>query len=120
MIFLPAFVVLVLMTAMGVGFWLSAINVRYRDVKHMTPFLMPLWLSSTPVAYPSSILPPESRTLYGINPMVGVVEGFRWCLLRGETVSGAMILVSAVAAVGIFVSGMYYFRRVERTFADIV
>lgn len=117
---LPAFVLLTLITALGVGLWLSAMNVKFRDVKYVVPFLTQLWLFSTPVAYPSSILPGPWRTIYGINPMVGVVEGFRWSLLGVETEPGAMIFVSTVTAFAILISGAYYFRRVERSFADIV
>jgi lipopolysaccharide transport system permease protein len=117
---LPAFVLLTLVTALGVGLWLSAMNVRFRDVKYVVPFLTQLWLFSTPVAYPSSMLPGHWRTLYGVNPMVGVVEGFRWSLLGAETAPGTMICVSTVTALALLISGTYYFHRVERSFADIV
>lgn len=95
-------------------------NVQFRDVRYIAPFLTQFWLYATPVAYPSSMLPEPWRTLYGINPMVGVVEGFRWALLGIKTSPGPMILVSAVAALGILISGAYYFRRMEKTFADVV
>jgi lipopolysaccharide transport system permease protein len=107
-------------TALGVGLWLSALNVEFRDIKHTLPFLSQMWMFATPIAYPSSMLPSQWRTLYGLNPMVGVVEGFRWALLGTGPRPGPMILVSALAATFLLVSGAYYFRRMERTFADIV
>jgi lipopolysaccharide transport system permease protein len=118
-VFLPALVLLALVTALGVGLWLSALNVLYRDVRHTLPFLMQLWLFATPVAYPSTLLPEPWRTVYGINPMAGVVEGFRWALLGGPA-PGPIVWVSATVAAGILVSGAYFFRRMERTFADMV
>jgi lipopolysaccharide transport system permease protein len=119
-LFLPLFVLLSLVTALGVGLWLSALNVQFRDVRYTVPFLIQFWLFSTPIAYPSSLLPQPWRTLYGINPMVGVVEGFRWALLGTDTAPGPIIIASAITAMAILVSGAYYFRRMERTFADIV
>ena len=97
-------------------------NVQFRDVRYTIPFITQFWLFATPIAYPSSLLSEPWRTLYGINPMVGVVEGFRWALLGTETALGPMIIVSTLAAVGLLVSGAYYFRplRVEKTFADVV
>jgi lipopolysaccharide transport system permease protein len=111
---------LALVTCLGVGLWLSALNVQYRDVRHAIPFLTQLWLFATPIAYPSSLLDEPWRTLYAINPMVGVVEGFRWALLGADTAPGPMILVSSAAAIAILVGGALYFRRLERTFADVV
>ncbi len=120
-IWLPPLVLLTLTTSLGVGLWLSAMNVQFRDVRYTIPFLSQLWLFATPVAYPSSLLPQPWRTLYGINPMVGVVEGFRWALLGGgSTAPGPMLLASCLAALGLLVSGAYYFRRMEKTFADVV
>jgi len=119
-LFLPAFILLALVTALGVGLWLSAANVQFRDVKHIVPFLTQVWLFITPIAYPSSLLPDQWRILYGMNPMVGVVEGFRWALLGSETTPGGMLVVSAVVSVTLLVSGTYYFRRMERGFADVV
>ncbi|MBI4492701.1 MAG: ABC transporter permease [Chloroflexi bacterium] len=116
---LPAFLLLSLVTALGVGLWLSALNVEYRDVRYTVPFLTQFWLFATPVAYPSSLLSEPWRTLYGLNPMVGVVEGFRWALL-GSAPPGPMIAVSALVSVVLLVSGAFYFRRMERTFADVV
>ena len=107
-------------TALGVGLWLSARNVQYRDVRYTILFLTQFWLFATPIAYPSSLLSEPWRTLYGINPMVGVVEGFCWALLGTAPASGPMILVSALAAFGLMVSGAYYFRRMETHFTDVV
>jgi lipopolysaccharide transport system permease protein len=119
-IWLPFFMLLALVTALGVGLWLSAFNVEYRDVRYVIPFIVQIWLFSTPVAYPSTLLSQPWRTLYGLNPMVGVVEGFRWALLSTTTAPGPMIIVSSVAAAALLVSGAYYFRRMEKTFADVV
>ena len=119
-IWLPALLLLALITALGVGLWLSALNVEFRDVRYVVPFLVQLWLFATPIAYPSSLLPEPWRTIYGLNPMAGVVEGFRWALLGTNTAPGPMVLVSALAAAAILVSGAYYFRRMEKTFADVV
>lgn len=119
-LWLPALVLLALVTALGVGLWLSALNVQFRDVRYVLPFLVQIWLFATPVAYPSSMLSEPWRTVYGINPMVGVVEGFRWALLGSGSKPGPMIAVSALAAVVILIGGAYYFRRMEKNFADLV
>jgi lipopolysaccharide transport system permease protein len=119
-IFFPAFLLLALVTALGVSLWLSALNVQFRDIRYAIPFLIQFWMFSTPIAYPSSIIPETWRTFYGINPMVGVIEGFRWVLLGTGSSPGLMFLISSVVAVGILVSGAYYFRRVELTFADTI
>jgi len=119
-IFLPALVVLAFVTSLGVGLWLCTLNVQFRDVRYVVPFLTQFWMFCTPIAYPSSLLPEPWRTVYGINPMVGVVEGFRWALLGTETAPGAIIGVSSLAALGLLVSGAYFFRRMEKTFADVV
>ncbi len=119
-LWLPMFLLLALTTSLGVGFWLSAMNLRFRDVRHAVPFVVQFWLLATPIAYPSSLLSEPWRTLYGINPMVGVVEGFRWALLRTSTAPGPMTIVSTLAALVLLVSGALYFRRMESTFADIV
>jgi len=119
-IWLVPLLLLALVTSLGAGLWLSALNVEYRDVRYVVPFLVQLWLFATPIAYPSTLLDPPWRTLYGINPMVGVVEGFRWALLGTDTAPGPIVLVSAVAALVLLVSGALYFRRMERTFADVV
>ena len=111
---------LALSTALGVGLWLSALNVQYRDVKYTVPFLVQVWLFATPVAYPSSLLSEPWRTVYGLNPMAGVVEGFRWALLGSSAAPGPMIAISSAAALVLLVSGAFYFRRMEKTFADVV
>jgi lipopolysaccharide transport system permease protein len=119
-LWLPLLVLLAAVTALGVGLWLSALNVEFRDIKHTLPFLSQMWMFATPIAYPSSMLPARWRAIYGLNPMVGVVEGFRWALLGTGTRPGPMILVSSFAAGVLLVSGAFYFRRMERTFADVV
>jgi lipopolysaccharide transport system permease protein len=119
-IWLPLLILLTLVTSLGVSLWLSALNVYFRDVHHTIPFLTQFWLFATPIAYPSSLLSEPWRTLYSINPMVGVVEGFRWALLGTETAPGPMLIVSSLAALALLVSGTFYFRRLEKTFADVV
>ena len=119
-LWLPAFFVLALVTSLGVGLWFSAMNVRFRDIRYAVPFLIQFWMFATPIAYPSSLLSEPWRTLYGLNPMVGVVEGFRWGLLGTSTAPGPIIALSSLMAVAILVGGAFYFRRVEKTFADIV
>lgn len=142
-LWLPFFLALALITALGVGLWLSALNVQYRDVRYVVPFLVQLWLFATPVAYASSMLEEPWRSLYGLNPMVGVVEGFRWVLLSNSASSplgalgldqigihfapmgvgsppGPMVLVSTVVALVLLFSGAMYFRRTEKSFADVV
>lgn len=116
----PLFVILAVLTALAVGIWLSALNVQFRDVRYTIPFLTQLWLLATPVAYPSSLLPEPWRSLYGLNPMAGVVEGFRWALLGQSGAPGFLIAVSSVAVVALLVGGLWYFSRMEQTFADIV
>jgi lipopolysaccharide transport system permease protein len=119
-VWLPAFVVLAVITAVGVGLWLSALNVRYRDVRYTVPFLTQLWLFASPVIYPSSLLPQPWRDLYGLNPMVGVIEGFRWTLLGSRPLPIAAVLLSCFMAMIVAISGAYYFRRTEKTFADVI
>jgi lipopolysaccharide transport system permease protein len=119
-LWLPLFLLLALVASLGVGLWLSALNVEYRDVRYVVPFITQFWLFVTPIAYPSSLLHEPWRSLYGLNPMVGVVEGFRWALLRTNTAPGPIIAVSSLAALVILVTGAFYFRRMEKTFADIV
>ena len=119
-IWLPLLLLLALVTSLGVGLWLTAMNVQFRDVRYAVPFLVQAWMFATPIAYPSSLLDEPWRTLYGINPMAGVVEGFRWALLGTETAPGPIVLVSALVAVGLLISGAFYFRRMEKTFADVV
>lgn len=120
-VWLPFFLLLALITALGVALWLSAMNVQFRDVHYLVPFLTQFWMFITPIAYPSSLIEnPIVRTLYALNPMVGVTEGFRWALLGTDTAPGPMILASSVAAVALLLSGAFYFRRMEKTFADVV
>lgn len=114
------FLLLALVTALGAGLWLAALNVRYRDVRYVIPFLIQLWLLATPIAYPGSLLEEPWRTVYGINPMVGVVEGFRWALLGTGAPPGPAVAVSALAALALLLGGALYFRRTERTFADVI
>jgi lipopolysaccharide transport system permease protein len=117
-IWLLPLLLLALLTSLGVGLWLSAMNVRYRDVGYVVPFLVQLLLFSTPIAYPSSLLDEPWRTLYALNPMVGVVEGFRWALLGTGTTPGGLVAVSGLVALALLASGALYFRGMERTFAD--
>jgi lipopolysaccharide transport system permease protein len=120
-IFLPFFVLLAFVTALGVGLWLSAMNVQFRDVRYAVPFITQFWLFITPIAYPASLIEnPTLRVIYGLNPMAGVVEGFRWALLGTETSPTPTIVASTLAAVVILIGGLYYFRRMEKTFADVV
>ncbi len=115
---LPLFTLLAVSAALAVGLWLSALNVTYRDVRYAIPFLAQLWLFVTPVAYPSSLVPERWQPLYGINPMAGVVDGFRWALL-GAAPPAPLLVVSVATTALLLTGGMFYFRRMERTFADI-
>lgn len=119
-VWLPFYLLLTVVTSLGVGVWLSALNVEYRDVHHAVPFVIQLWFFASPIAYPSSLLSEPWRTIYGLNPMAGVVEGFRWALLDTGSAPGAIVAVSSLAALAVLVSGVFYFRRVEKTFADLV
>jgi lipopolysaccharide transport system permease protein len=120
-IWLPFFLLLAFTTALGVGLWLSAMNVQFRDVRYLVPFITQFWLFITPIAYPSSLIENEIlRTVYGLNPMAGVVEGFRWALLGTDTAPGSIIIVSTMVAVILLITGLFYFRRMEKTFADVV
>jgi lipopolysaccharide transport system permease protein len=117
---LPAFLLLAVMTSLGVGLWLSALNVQYRDVRYTIPFLIQVWLFATPVAYPSSLVPASWRACYGLNPMASVVEGFRWALLGNAEPPGTMTVFSVGVVLVLLVSGLAYFRRMEKRFADII
>ena len=119
-LWLPLFLALAFAAAVGAGLWLSALNVQYRDVRYVLPFLVQLWLLATPIAYPSSLLGEPWRTVYGINPMAGVVEGFRWALLGSGGAPLPLLAASAASALVLLASGVFYFRRMERTFADVV
>jgi lipopolysaccharide transport system permease protein len=115
---LPIFLLLALLTALGVSLWLSALNVIYRDVGYALAFLTELWFFVTPIVYSSSEIPNNLRLLYALNPMTGVVEAFRWALVNTQTAPGPMVAVSALVSLGILISGLFYFRRMERVFAD--
>lgn len=117
---LPFFILLAVATALAVGLWFSALNVQYRDVRYVIPFLTQFWLFATPIAYSSSLVPEPWRAWYGLNPMAGVVEGFRWALLGTSSGSPTMLIVSILAVSVLLVGGMVYFRQMERTFADVI
>jgi lipopolysaccharide transport system permease protein len=119
-LWLPLLVLLALITSLGVGLWLSALNVQFRDVRYVVPFLTQVWMFATPIAYPSSLLSEPWRTLYALNPMVGVVEGFRWALVGTTPAPGAIVAASSLVALALLISGAFYFRRMEKTFADTV
>jgi lipopolysaccharide transport system permease protein len=116
----PFFILLTTATALGVGLWLSALNVRYRDIGYAIPFLIQFGFFATPIAYPSSLVPEPWRALYGLNPMAGVVEGFRWALLGQAQVPGPLLAVSILTVVVLLIGGLYYFRGMEKSFADVV
>jgi len=113
------FVLLAFTASLGAGLWLAALNVRYRDVRYVLPFLTQMWLFATPIVYPSSLVPAAWRTVHGLNPMVGVVDGFRWALF-GAHARSSSIVMSTVVALALAAGGAFYFRRTERAFADIV
>jgi lipopolysaccharide transport system permease protein len=116
---LPLFILLALVTALAVGLWLSALNVQYHDVRYTLPFLTQFWMFLTPIAYSSSLVPEKWRLLYSLNPMTGVIEGFRWALLGKEGV-GPLILVSTLMVLVLLIGGLLYFRRMEDNFADVI
>ncbi len=117
---LPLFMLLAILTALAVGLWLAALNVRYRDVGHAIPFMVHLWMFASPVAYPVSLIPEQWRLLYSLNPMAGVIEGFRWALLGKESPDFVVMIISSLMVLAILIPGLLFFRRTERTFADIV
>jgi len=121
LLWLPAFLLLALMAALAVGLWLSALNVQYRDVQHMVPFLLTAWMYASPVVYPLEAIDVSQfwRLMYALNPMVGVIQGFRWSLF-GTNPPDMVMLVSVAVVLVLFVSGLFYFRRMERTFADMI
>ena len=119
-LWLPVFMLMAIATALGVGLWLGALDVLYRDIGYLVPFLSQIWMYATPVVYPSSLIPEKWRLIYGLNPMAGVVDGFRWALIGRGTKPGPMFLVSAFVTIILLVSGAFYFRRMEKTFADII
>jgi len=120
MLYVPALLLLALLTALGVGLWLSALNAIYRDVRYVIPFLVQFWLFASPVAYPSALVPEKWRWLYGLNPMAGVIEGFRWSLAGLGQPPGGLILLSSGGAFLVLLSGVAYFQKMETTIADVV
>lgn len=120
MLTLPLFLLLALCTAFAVGLWLSALNVRYRDVGHTIPFVVQIWMYASPIVYPASIIPESYRLVYSLNPMAGVIEGFRWALLGKQSPDFAIIGLSFVVVLALMVGGLVFFRNWERTFADVV
>jgi lipopolysaccharide transport system permease protein len=119
-LWLPAFLLLAVLTALGVGLWLSALNAIYRDVRYVVPFLVQFWMFASPVAYPSSLVPEKWRWLYGLNPMAGVIEGFRWSLAGHGEPPGLLIFVSAGVVIVVLLAGVAYFQKMETTIADVV
>jgi lipopolysaccharide transport system permease protein len=119
-LFVPFFVALALLAAFAVGLWLSALNVEYRDVRHAIGFVIQAWMFLTPVVYPISVVPSRWRHFYALNPMVGVIEGFRRCVIGGQPLPERIILTSVLATIVVLIGGLYYFRRMEQTFADII
>jgi homopolymeric O-antigen transport system permease protein len=119
-LWVPVFLLLAMVTCLGAGLWLSALNVEYRDVRYVVPFLSQFWMYATPVVYSTSIFPERWRPLLGLNPMVGAVDGFRWALLGADSAPGVGTAISAVVAVVLLISGTFYFRRMEASFADVV
>lgn len=117
---LPFFLLLALVTSLGVGLWLSAMNVFYRDIGYIIPFLTQLWFYLSPIVYSTNTVPEKWQPIYALNPMVGVIDGFRWALLGQEPAPGPLLAISTAVAIIMLVSGIYYFRRVERAFADVV
>jgi lipopolysaccharide transport system permease protein len=117
---LPLFITIDLIAALSVGLWLAALNVRYRDVGQAIPFLVQIWMFASPVAYPVSVLSGKYRVLYSLNPVVGVIEGFRWAILGKPTPDFVVIAVGAVTMTALLFTGIVYFKRTERTFADLI
>jgi lipopolysaccharide transport system permease protein len=120
MLLVPAFLLLAVLTALGVGLWLSALNALYRDVRYVVPFLIQFWLFASPVAYPSSLVPERWRWLYGLNPMTGVIEGFRWAITGRGQPPGVMVLASTAVVVMLLLGGLIFFNKMETTIADVV
>jgi lipopolysaccharide transport system permease protein len=119
-LWLPLLILLAMLTALAVGLWLSALNVQYRDVQHMVPFLIQIWMYASPVVYSANLIPSGVwRYVYGLNPLTGVINGFRWALLGGQP-PDTMFLISVIVVIVLLISGLFYFRRMERNFADLV
>jgi lipopolysaccharide transport system permease protein len=119
-LWLPAFLVLAVATALGVGLWLSALNAIYRDVRYVVPFLVQFWMFASPVAYPASLVPAKWRWLYGLNPMAGVIEGFRWSLTGHGDPPGRLVLISAAVVLAVLLAGIAYFQKMETVISDVV
>jgi lipopolysaccharide transport system permease protein len=119
-LFLPLFMLVAMLVSLGVGLWLTAINVKYRDMVFVVPFLVQFWMYASPVAYSATIVPEKYQWIYGLNPMVGVIEGFRWAMLGKESPNIEMMLVSLVGILILLVGGLFYFKHMERTFADVI
>ena len=117
---LPLFIGIAMLAALGVGTWFTALNVRYRDVKFVIPFLVQIWMYASPVAYSTSLIPEKWQWIYGLNPMVGVIEGFRWAMLGKAAPSITLLLIPSLIIIAILISGLYYFKKMEKTFADII
>jgi lipopolysaccharide transport system permease protein len=117
---LPVFILIAMLTAFGIGLWLTALNVKYRDIRFVVPFMTQLWMYTSPVAYSTNLIPVKWQWLYGLNPMVGVIEGFRWALLNKDAPDILMMSVSSGIVLIILVGGIYYFRKTEQTFSDII
>jgi lipopolysaccharide transport system permease protein len=120
LLWLPAFLLLAVLTALGVGLWLSALNAIYRDVRYVLPFLVQFWMFASPVVYPASLMPAKWRWLYGLNPMAGVIEGFRWSLTGRGDPPGHLLLVSCGVVLALVLTGAAYFQKMETTIADVV
>ena len=120
MLWLPVLLLLAVLTALGVGLWMSALNALYRDVRYVVPFLVQFWMFASPVAYPSSLVPQRWRWLYGLNPMAGVIDGFRWALTGHGVAPGPLVLASASAVMVVVLGGLFFFQRMEGTIADRV
>jgi lipopolysaccharide transport system permease protein len=116
----PVWVALAVATALAAGLWLSALNVHYRDIRYAVPFLVQLWMFASPIVYPTSLVPQEWAALYAMNPMVGVVDGFRWALLGSQAMPLQSVAISTAVVVVLLCGGLVYFRRMERTFADVI
>ena len=119
-LFLPLFLLVAMLASLGVGLWLTAINVKYRDVVFVVPFLVQFWMYASPVAYSATIVPEKYQWIYGLNPMVGIIEGFRWAMLGTVSPNFGIMLVSLVGILVILISGLFYFKKMEKTFADII
>jgi len=120
LLWMPVFLLMAVATALGIGLWLSALNAIYRDVRYVVPFLVQFWLFASPVAYPSSLVPAKWKSLYSLNPMTGVIEGFRWSLTGKGNPPGRLVLISAGVVLFVLIAGLGYFQRMETTIADVV